>query len=147
MVQQHGFGHVAQVLEDIGRAGTGRNQVPKSKNSAESKSTSPKSRPTASVYAAKLELPLEKRRMIAELAYRFEVKTFVPTIGDVRNFFVFYGIDGGRLKSRAAAMVRVFKILANMDKEEIKRILDDQLFSGPARMEPIADAIRRASHK
>ena len=42
-------------------------------------------------------------------------------------------------------MVRIFKALAGMDETEIKRILDDRLFSGPARMEPIADAIRRVS--
>ena len=85
--------------------------------------------------------------MVIELASRFEVKTFVPTIGDVRNFFRFYEIDGGRLRSRGAAMVRIFKALASMDETEVKRILDDRLFSGPSRMEPIADAIRRVSLK
>ena len=37
--------------------------------------------------------------------------------------------------------------LASMDETEVKRILDDRLFSGPSRMEPIADAIRRVSRK
>ena len=44
-------------------------------------------------------------------------------------------------------MVRIFKALASMDETEVKRILDDRLFSGPSRMEPIADAIRRVSRK
>ena len=83
--------------------------------------------------------------MVIELASRFEGKTFVPTIGDVRNFFLFYGIDAGRLRSRGGAMVRIFKTLAGMEEKEVKRILDDRLFSGPSRMEPIADAIRRVS--
>ena len=123
------------------------NPVSPSGNSPKSKSKSRKSRPSASAYVVRLELPPEKRSMVAELASRFEGKAFVPTIGDVRDFFLFYEIDGGRLKSRSGAMVRIFKVLASMEESEIKRILDDQLFSGPARMEPIADAIRRAPYR
>ena len=147
MVQQYGFSRVAQVMEDIKQAEAARDRVPKSGDLAKSQSMSPRARPPASTYAAKLELAPEKRSLVIELASRFEAKTFVPTMGDVRNFFRFYGIDGGRLRSRGAAMVRIFKALASMDETEVKRILDDRLFSGPSRMEPIADAIRRVSLK
>ena len=95
MVQQYGFSRVAQVLEDIEQADAARNRVSKSGNLAKSKSMSPRSRPSASRYVAKLELAPEKRTMVIELASRFEVKTFVPTIGDARNFFRFYGIAVG----------------------------------------------------
>lgn len=146
MVQQYGYSRVARVLEGMEQTeGDVRHCLSKSDDSTKSKPISPSTRRSASAYAAKLELPPETRSMIIELASRFEAKTFVPTIGDVRNFFRFYGMDGGQFKSRTAAMGRIFKVLASMDGKEIKRILDDQLFSGPARLEPIADAIRRAS--
>lgn len=144
IVQQYGFSRVAQTLQDMEQEDATRNLVPTSGSLA--KSSLPKSRRSASMYAAKLELAPQKRKMVIELASRFEVKTFMPTIGEVRNFFRFYGLDGERLRSRRGAMVRIFKALASMDEAEVKRILDNQLFSGPSRLEPIADAIRRASH-
>ena len=146
MVRRYGYRPVAQALEGMEQTVvTARNRALKSGNSARLKSASSRPRSSASMYAAKLELPSEKHSMVIELASRFDNRTFVPTIGDVRNFFRFYRIDTARLKSRGQTMVRVFKALASMDETEIKQILDDRLFSGPSRMEPIADAIRRAS--
>ena len=144
MVRQYGFNRVAHVLEEIEHADASRKRVVTSGN-LKKKSRSPRSRPSATTYAERLDVTPEKRSMVIELASRFEVKTFLPTIGDVRNFFRFYGIDGGRLRSRVGAMARIFQALASIDEAELKRILDDRLFSGPSRMEPIADAIRRVS--
>lgn len=146
LVRQYGFGRVVQALEGMQQAShTTRNCVSKSGSSVRMKSKSSRSRPSASMYAAKMKLAPGKHGMVIELASRFEDKTFVPTIGDVRNFFLFYGIKSSRLRSRGSSMVRIFKALASMEETEIKRILEDRLFSGPSRMEPIADAIRRVS--
>ena len=92
-----------------------------------------------------MDCDLEKSPASAllELAKRFQDKTFLPTFGDIRNFCQVYGIDVPASKSRASAVPRVFKFIAKMDSSEIQRIVDDRLFSGPARLGPIADAIRK----
>lgn len=95
-------------------------------------------------YATKMELPMDRQEAVVTLAGRFERKVFLPTFGDTRNFCDVYGIDVPASKTRASAIPRVFKFLANeMGADEIQRILDDGMFSGPSRLGPIADAIRR----
>ena len=103
-----------------------------------------RSKPIASEYAAKMELTPDKKSSVCALAERFERKDFLPTLGDIRNFCDMYGIDVPASKTRASAIPRVFKFLANeMEADEVQRILDYELFSGPSRLGPIADAIRR----
>ena len=101
-------------------------------------------KPNAVEYAVKMELPSDKQTAIVELAERFERKDFLPTFGDIRHFCDRYGIDVPASKTRASAIPRVFKFIATeMDAKEAQRILDDGMFSGPSRLGPIADAIRR----
>ena len=53
-----------------------------------------------------------------------------------------YGIEEPRSKTRLSGMPRIFKFLGTMDAAEVKTMLDDRMFSGPAELGPIADAIR-----
>ena len=104
-----------------------------------------RSKVTAPEHVAKMDLPPETAQPVVELAARFERKTFLPTFGDIRHFCHTYGIDEPASKSRASAIPRVFKAIAAMEAEDIQRMLDDGMFSGPSRLAPIADAIRRSS--
>ncbi len=99
---------------------------------------------SAQEYVAKMDHDPEKRPAVSELAKRFEEKTFLPTIGDIRNFCQVYGIDEPASKSRRSAIPRVFKCMATMSAEEVRGILDDGMFSGPSRLGPVADAIRES---
>ena len=81
--------------------------------------------------------------MVVELAGRFQDKSFLPTFGDIANFCHFYQIDKPASKSRASAIPRVFKFIASMEADDVRIILDQGMFSGPSRLGPIADAIRR----
>ena len=94
-------------------------------------------------YVAKMDLPSEKKRGMAELAKRFEEKAFLPSFGDIRKFCRIYRIVEPASKSRVSALPRVFKFIATLETSDIQRILDDGLFSGPSRLGPIADAILR----
>ena len=87
-------------------------------------------------------LPAEKSAAVSELAVRFEQKSFLPSFGNITTFCRTYGIDVPASKSRASAIPRVFKFIAEMESEEVRQILDDGLFSGPSRLRPIADAIQ-----
>ena len=147
MIREYGFEQVNESLMEV-RSSTYHLQRPKSKAGRSDKGTVRKAgrrnpRVTASQYVAKMELPSEKEASVIELARRFEDKSFLPTFGDISNFCQIYGIDELVSKSRTSAIPRVFKFIAAMEAGDIRRIIDDGLFSGPSRLGPIADAIRR----
>ena len=148
IVQEYGLG---SVLEALGKIASDEaqsapplaaNGVGKSTQSKKARKRAPK--PNAVEYTTKMELPPDNQDAVVALAERFERKDFLPTFGDIRNFCQIYGIDVPASKTRASAIPRVFKFLANeMDAKEAQQILDDGMYSGPSRLGPIADAIRR----
>lgn len=144
MVDRHGPEQVNRALREVvsahrrKNANKGKAKVPP-KNSAKAKTK----KTTALEYVAKMDLHPEKKRVMAELAKRFEEKNFLPSFGDIRNFCRIYRIVEPASKSRVSALPRVFKFIATMETSDIQRILDDGLFSGPSRLGPIADAIMR----
>ena len=145
MVRAHGFEQVDKYLaeirraEDRGSSPTPRSALPK----RTALMPASKKRPTALQYVGKMKLPPEKRTMVFDLAGRFEAKSFLPTLGDIDDFCQSYGIGDFASRSRANAIPRLFKLLASMDTEDLRRILNEGMFSGPSRLGPIADAIRR----
>ena len=100
---------------------------------------------TAPEYVAKMDLPADHKRLMEEAADRFCAKSFLPTIGDIRNFCEIYQIALPKSGSRASAIPRVFRFLAAMDTSELQTMLDNGLFSGPARYGLVSEAIMRAS--
>ena len=147
IVRQYGFEQVDQSLREIRLADRQLKSSKQSKVLSDKKSvTKPlnkRAKVNAPEYVAKMELSSKKKPIATELAKRFENKAFLPTFGDIRNFCQIYGIDEPASKSRVSAIPRVFKFIATMKTDEIQRILDDGMFSGPSRLGPIADAIRR----
>lgn len=144
MVGRHGPEQVNRALREIvsthRRKNSNKAKAP-SKNSAKAKPE--KKKTTALEYVAKMELPSEKRRGLAELARRFEEKNFLPSFRSIREFCRIYEIVEPASKSRVSALPRVFKFIATLETSDIQRILDSGRFSGPARLGPIADAILR----
>ena len=106
-----------------------------------------KRRPTAPEYVSKMDLPRNQRQMLTEVAESFQNKSFLPTAGDIRNFCELYGIQGPAPRARAGAVPRLFRFLATMDPDEVRGLLRGGMFSGPARLGPIADAIRAAGRE
>ena len=148
MVREHGFEQVGQYLDEIARSehnldSPDRKAGPSDKV-ASKHARKPRPKPTASQYVAKMEVSPEKRPSVSELSRRFEAKSFLPTFGDIINFCQSYGVDGPTSRSRATAIPRVFKLVVSLEADEIQRIIDEGLFSGPSRLRPISDAIRRS---
>lgn len=96
-------------------------------------------------YVAKMDLPADRKRLMEEAADRFCAKSFLPTIGDIRNFCEIYQIPLPKSGSRASAIPRVFRFLAAMDTGELQTMLDNGSFSGPERFGLVSEAIMRAS--
>ncbi len=101
------------------------------------------SRVTATEYVSRMDIAAERRVSVLTLAKRFEEKSFLPTYADIQDFCRIYGIEEPASKVRANVIPRVFKFLATMEVRDVRRLLDENAFSGPARLGPIADAIRR----
>ena len=147
MVLERGFEQVDESLREIGlselylKQSKQKNRTSIRNRAAKASKGRPKA--TAPQYVAKMELSSEKESLVVELAGRFQDKSFLPTFGDIANFCHFYQIDEPSSKSRASAIPRIFKFLASMEADDVQRILDQGMFSGPSRLGPIADAIRR----
>ncbi|MDE0220275.1 MAG: hypothetical protein OXJ90_13500 [Spirochaetaceae bacterium] len=144
LVSRYGFEQVDRSLREIRMAATGPDRPKEHSEDA----TAPRGPKTvrhpisAQEYVAKMDHEPGKLGVISEVAKRFEEKSFLPSFGDIRNFCQVYGIDEPASKSRASAIPRVFKFIATMSYEEVLELLHDEMFSGPSRVGPIADAIR-----
>ena len=148
IVDEYGFEQVSQSLLEIGLSKNtpenSKRDVKPSGGNLATASSRRRRKATAVEHVAKMGLPAEKEPAVAELARRFEDKAFLPTFGDIANFCRIYGIEEPASKSRANAIPRVFKFLASMEADDIQRLVELRHFSGPARLGPIADAIRNS---
>ena len=149
LVQEHGLEQVSRSLEEIsGFDGPAQDAAPGTSRPAQraaGKRGTPKRAATALERVLKMDLPRETADSVAELARRFDEKSFMPTFGDIAQFCQVYNIDEPSSKSRASAIPRVFRAIAGMDAEDIQMLLDYGAFSGPSRLGPIADAIARST--
>lgn len=142
VVQRFGFDEVAEALGEL--------REPKKEGQPENTATrrsgrggaGTRRRLTAVEYVEKLDMPPERAEAVGRAAEEFERRVFLPTLGDIRSFCQTYGIDEPRSRSRLGGIPRVFKFLTTMEAKEVERMLDDRLFSGPAELGPIAEAIR-----
>ena len=66
----------------------------------------------------------EKSKYILELARRFENKTFLPQMRDVRNFLVPFGLDRNTLKSRVNSAKTVIEKLCELSPSELAELVD-----------------------
>ena len=147
LVSEHGLEQVKRCLHEVENSEPllepRRHGTAQLRSMAAKKTGTNRSKLTAPEYVAKMDLPLGKQSLIGELAMRFHDKSFLPTFGDIANFCHAHQMNVPASKARASSVPRVFKCLAGMEDDEIYRIINDQLFSGPSRLGPIADAIRR----
>ena len=143
MVERFGFENVSRTLREMepdhAKLKPRRSDPPKR---ARNNGSGNKRRVSAVEYVRTMDLPTERAEVIGRAAEEFERRTFLPTMGDVRSFCEVYGIDEPKSKTRVSGIPRIFKFLVTMDVAEVKTMLDDRMFSGPAELGPIADAIR-----
>ena len=145
MVDRYGFKTVSRILHEmeVGDSGLTAEDKAKTRSRRPRKSgRRTRQRVSAVDYVGAMEVPADRAAAVRRAAEEFERGAFLPTLGDVRGFCDAYGIKEPRSKSRASSIPRIFKFLATMDGLDVERMLDDRMFSGPASLGPIADAIR-----
>ena len=145
VVDRFGYDRVYGALGRLGRGrrpGGSRPRASSSHRRSASKKRRP--RPTASEYVVKMEVAEDRRQWLSEVAEQFDTKSFLPTSSDVRRFCGIYGVPAPGSMARGSAIPRVFRFIGTMDRDEVSEMLDSGMFSGPAQLGPIADAIREA---
>ena len=153
IVFQYGIEHVERTLHKLRQSNDARMhalELLASESSKKPRRTSaPKKKPdvAASMYVSKMKLSSDIHTVLLGLAGKFEDKTFLPTLGDVRNFCTTHNVDERSISSRVSAIPRIFGFLATLETEDIQRILHSDVYTGPSRLAPIADAIRRSSEQ
>ena len=150
MVLEHGIERVERMLNEIRKSPAGievdGRSAPSPVRDFKAGAGRPKRvRTSASVHVSKLKVPDETKRILEEVAVRYEEKAFLPTSGEIRNFCSIYGIEVPASSSRVSAVPRIFRHLATLGPQEIRSMLREGSFSGPSRLAPIAAAIRRSS--
>ena len=143
MVKQYGFKAVSRVLHEMKAEYDGGSSKPEGgRRSRPRAGRRPKQRLSAVDYVQAMAVPADQAAIVRRAAEEFEQKAFLPTLGDMQSFCDVFGIEEPRSKSRASGIPRIFRFLVTMDVAEVERILDEQVFSGPVTLGPIADAIR-----
>ena len=152
IVLQHGIENVEQVLLEIrnpterlsSRSGPSvACSKPRRKFTSDQRR---KKKLTAARFVLKLENSLETKRLLEELANKYDNKEFLPTIGEIRNFCAIHGISIPTSFSRSVMVPRIFKHLSQLESEKIQFMLRTESFSGPTQLAPIAEAIRQSSN-
>lgn len=146
LVDQHGFRNVSRLLGKMdpangGARGAGRRIAGERGRPRDAGASRLRGPLSAVDYVQRLDLGTEQAHVMERAAKAFDARTFLPTLGDLRVFCEAYGIEEPRAGSRIGRVPRIFRFLVTMDPPELARILDDQMFAGPARVAPIADAI------
>ena len=147
IVEQYGYASVNQALREM------RSIQIRTKNRREKthpgkiQSKGEKRSLSAVEYVLKMDLASERKSIMVRAAEQFQHRLFLPTIGDIREFWSVYRIETQIPSSRAAAIPRVFKFMSDMDPKEVAQILKSKAFSGPARLGPIAEAIENRSRE
>lgn len=93
---------------------------------------------------AEMELSPEYRRLMMDLAKRFDDGRAFPKLGDVRRFLLSHQENASDLKGRVQGFKRMVPILMSMSPKGLERLIARSHHSGPADLGEISDAIRGA---
>lgn len=85
----------------------------------------------------------EKAPMLTTLGARFQNKTFLPELKDVKRFFDSHSKSFGKLTSRDKAAPELFRFLSSLDDSELISLCELEETDGSSSLGLISDAIMR----
>jgi hypothetical protein len=86
----------------------------------------------------------EKKKLLLQLAERYDEGSAFPKIADVRAFLMSHHHDAKGLNGRSQAFRRMLPVLSGMSEKGLEKVISRSHYSGPAELEPISNAIRGA---
>ena len=91
-----------------------------------------------------LEMPGDRKDVLLGVAAKFDRKEFLPNLSDIREFILMMGSNGESVRDRSDGFRRLLPILLELPLDRLEYIARSNRHSGPARLGPLADAIRSA---
>ncbi|HBN9761641.1 hypothetical protein [Pseudomonas aeruginosa] len=67
----------------------------------------------------------EKAESLKRLSDRFDNRTFLPELKDLKKFIERHGSSASSIKSRASAQGRLFRLLASFSKGDLDKLLSE----------------------
>lgn len=89
----------------------------------------------------------DKAEALKLLFSRFQNRTFLPELKDVKRFYNRYGTDLGKVKSRIAATSKLFKLIANLDAKAVANLIDDFKAGEYSSLGILSDEIMKRKNK
>ncbi|MGC8477850.1 MAG: hypothetical protein ACP5NP_15980 [Acetobacteraceae bacterium] len=139
LVDEWGFERVAANLRQVGTRRSPAKADPKPRGKLRPP-PAPRG-PRALAQLLRAHLPGEQEGLLRTLAERFDNKTFLPSIADVRELLAMLGEDTPLPKDRAGAFRLVLRALSRLPPAQIRDLAASPRFSGPAQLGPLSEAI------
>jgi hypothetical protein len=95
-------------------------------------------------FVEEMAVPPERKRLLLDLATRFDDGSAFPKLSDVRAFLISHQHNARELKGRSQAFKRMLLVLAGMSEKGLEKVISRSHHSGPAELEAISNAIRGA---
>ncbi|MDQ1639779.1 MAG: hypothetical protein QOF62_3118 [Pyrinomonadaceae bacterium] len=68
----------------------------------------------------------QKSHLLKLLYSRFQNKSFLPELRDIKRLFNRHSLESKHLKSRNASVPRIFRLLATLDEKELEELSQEQ---------------------
>lgn len=94
---------------------------------------------------SKMKMPEVRKALLIKLATEFECKSFLPSVGDVRNFLEMRGEEIRAINQREGAFRKVLDQLLSMPDDELNRFIRSNAHTGPSDLGPVSNAIKSTS--
>lgn len=136
LASEYGLKNISIVLQSLDQGG----DVPSGEYSLGALRGS-RNRKSALSQLGGVELPEEQKMPIRELADRFDRRSFLPSIPDVREFIIMMGERPGPIRDRSAAFRLLLPLLTKLSSERLRELALSDRHRGPSQLAPLSDAI------
>lgn len=142
LLQEWGYETVRHCLDQVnaGRASQGPLQGEQGRKPAKDYR-----RPSALDAVGRLKLTMDRKEPLKVLASRFDDKTFLPTVSDVRHFLEMRGQDPSIIKQRQDSFRKILGVLLKMPDDELMLLRESTSHMGPTQLGPLSEAIKATS--
>lgn len=104
-----------------------------------------RSKPLAVDQVEHTGLPKQQEDLLREIARRFDLKQFLPSSSDVREFLLMMDQGPTIIRDRSDAFRKVLRALSVISMDRLEEIANSALHSGPSQLGPLSDAISAAA--
>lgn len=110
---------------------------------AEKKRPTTKSKPSSRVIDEVINQHPQKSDVLRVLYARFQNKTFLSQLRDIKRLFNRHSLEAESIRSRSTAASKVFKLLASLDVHELEELAQEQDKSSYSSLGIISDEIMK----